>query len=357
MSNFFKDLKVVELSSVLAGPAVGMFFAELGANVIKVENKKTEGDVTREWRTPGESAEGVSAYYSAVNYKKKTIQADLSKLDDRAHIYNEIEKSDIVISNFSEKIAKKLKVDYSTLRELNPELIFLQLDGFADSGRPAYDVVLQAETGWISMTGTEDTPAKLPVALIDIIAGHQLKEGALLALIHRMRTGEGSLVRCNLEEASLSALANQATNYLMNGVVAQPIGTLHPNIAPYGDWFATSDQKRIVLAVGSDAQFEKLNHSLGLKLHEDLRFSTNPERVMNRKELSEKLKNIIGTLNLESLSANFNAANIPFGVIKSLDEVLEGNAAKSMIRMEEIESRDTVRLSGNAFTADFLNNV
>lgn len=332
-----------------------MFFAELGAEVIKVENKKTEGDVTRQWRTPGESSEGVSAYYSAVNYKKKVIHADLSEIDDRTQIYNEIQKADIVISNFSEKVAEKLKVDFPTLRELNAGLIFLQLDGFAESGRPAYDVVLQAETGWISMTGTEDAPAKLPVALIDILAGHQLKEGALLALIHRMRTGEGSLVRCNLEEAALSALANQATNYLMNGVVAKPIGTLHPNIAPYGDWFATQDRKRIVLAVGSDMQFEKLNEILKLNLHKDPSFSTNPERVKNRKELSEKLRAAINSFELQSLSAKFNASKVPFGVIKSLDEVLESKAAKSMILKEEIEGRDTIRLSGNAFSSDFLN--
>ncbi len=332
-----------------------MFFAELGAKVIKVENKKTEGDVTRKWRTPSETTEGVSAYYSAVNYSKQMQLADLSDPDGRARVYTEIQKADIVISNFSEKVATKLKVDFPTLREMNPGLIFLQLDGFADSERPAYDVVLQAETGWISMTGAEDVPAKLPVALIDILAGHQLKEGALLALIHRLRTGEGSLVRCNLEEASLSALANQATNYLMNGLVATPLGTLHPNIAPYGDWFATMDGKRIVLAVGSDAQFKKLNEILGLNLHQDTNFSTNPERVKNRQELSRKLTKAIVKIDLESLSANFNKANVPFGVIKSLNDVLEGKTAKSMIRIETIEGRDTIRLSGNAFSSNFLN--
>ena len=138
------------------------------------------------------------------------------------------------------------------------------------------------------MTGTDATkPAKLPVALIDVIAGHQMKEAALLAIIHRMRTGEGSHVKCSLEQASLTALANQATNYLMEGAVSQPIGTLHPNIAPYGDWFTTADGKRVVLAVGSDAQFVAFCGSCGLEgLPADDRFTTNAARVVNRPALA-----------------------------------------------------------------------
>lgn len=332
-----------------------MFFAELGAEVLKVENKKTGGDVTRQWRLAGETSQGPSAYYSAANYLKKTIQSDLTHPEDREKIYAEIKEADFVISNFSENVAQKLKMDYASLTRVNRKLIFLQLDGFLEGSRRAYDVVLQAETGWISMTGSADAPAKLPVALIDVLAGHQLKEGALLALIHRMRSGEGSLVRCNLEQASLAALVNQATNYLMNNAVAQPIATLHPNIAPYGDWFFTAEGKRIVLAVGSDVQFENLNTILGLKLHLMPDFATNSARVENRIKLSEGLENAISKIDLEKLSQKFDASKIPFGVIRELDEVLASPAAEKMIRIEQIEGKMTKRLSGNAFTADFLN--
>jgi len=354
MSNFFKELKIIELAGVLAGPGVGLFFAELGARVLKVENKNVGGDATRTWRLAGETPNGPSAYFSSVNYKKEYLFLDLTSAADREKLLEEIASADIVISNYSSRVAQKLGMDYPSLRAVNQELIYLQLDGFANSNRPAYDVVLQAETGWISMTGHPENPSKLPVALIDVLAGHQLKEGALLALIHRMKTGEGSLVHCNLEQASLTALANQATNYLMNGAVAEPIGTLHPNIAPYGDWFATSDGKRIVLAVGSDKQFEKLNTVLGLQLHGDKRFITNPDRLNHRAELREALIPAIAKFNLADLSQKLDAAGVPFGEIKSLDSVLESAAAKAMVRTEMQDGRETKRLSGNAFTAGFI---
>lgn len=354
MDNFFSNLKVIELSSVLAGPAAGMFFAELGARVIKVENKQVGGDVTRNWLLPNESPKGPSAYYSSVNYLKTCIQLDLNTEDDRNELYELLVDTDIIISNFGDSTAKKLGMDFEKLKSVKEDLIFLQLDGFYDSERPAFDVVLQAETGWISMTGTRtEEPAKLPVALVDVIAGHQLKEAALLGIIHKMRTGEGGFFRCNLEQASLSALANQATNFLMEEKIAVPMGTLHPNIAPYGDWFTASNGKRIVLAVGSDAHFSKLCSILEIAhIAHDSRFATNRGRVKNRIKLSEILQDAIGPS--ENLEALFVREKIPFGEIKTLDNVLKSSAAKNMIRSEEIEGKMTYRLSGNAFTAEFL---
>ncbi len=354
MSNFFKDLKVIELAGVLAGPGVGLFFAELGARVLKVENKNVGGDATRTWRLKGETENGPSAYFSAVNYKKEYLFLDLTDARERDDLLQEIADADMVISNYSSRVAEKLGMDYPTLSKINKKLIYLQLDGFANSARPAYDVVLQAETGWISMTGHSENPSKLPVALIDVLAGHQLKEGALLAIIHRMKTGEGSLVECNLEQASLAALANQATNYLMNNAVAEPIGTLHPNIAPYGDWFETADGKRIVLAVGSDKQFENLNMVLGLHLHIDEKFKTNPDRLMHRADLRAALVPAIAKFNLADLSQKLDGAGVPFGEIKRLDAVLESDVAQEMVLTEMQDGRETKRLSGNAFKAGFL---
>lgn len=355
MSDFFKDLKVIELAGVLAGPGVGLFFAELGARVLKVENKNVGGDATRTWRLKGEIENGPSAYFSSVNYKKEYLFLDLTDAADSAALLKEIANADMVISNYSSRVAQKLGMDYPTLSKINNSLIYLQLDGFANSRRPAYDVVLQAETGWISMTGHIDNPSKLPVALIDILAGHQLKEGALLALIHRLKTGKGSLVECNLEQASLAALANQATNYLMNNAVAEPIGTLHPNIAPYGDWFETADRKRIVLAVGSDKQFENLNTVLELQLHRDEKFKTNPDRLKYRADLRAELIPAIAKFNLLDLSEKLDGAGVPFGEIKRLDAVLESAAAREMVRTEMQDGRETKRLTGNAFKAGFLN--
>lgn len=356
MNDFFKDLFVVELSSVLAGPAVGMFFAELGARVIKIENEKTGGDVTRGWRQPGESDKGISAYYAAVNFRKKVIQLDLTTENHRLELYQLVGKADMLISNFGQHTALKLGVSESDLRNFKSDLIFVQLDGFESVDRPAYDVVLQAETGWLSMTGHPDAPpAKLPVALIDILAGHQLKEGALLGIIHKLRTGKGSVIKVNLERASLSALANQATNFLMNGSVAKPMGTQHPNIAPYGDRFETADHRALVLAIGSDAQFQKLCNVLeNESLASDPRFINNASRVVNRTELVEILGEMIRNWTLSPLVDILTHSKIPFGEIKTLDAVLNSPAAQKMVLEENMEGKKTRRLSGNAFTISLL---
>ncbi|MCA1752162.1 MAG: CoA transferase, partial [Flavobacteriales bacterium] len=155
MSEFFKDLKVVELAAVLAGPSAGMFFAELGAEVIKVENKPAGGDATREWRLPGETKDGPSAYFCSVNWGKTHLFLDLRDSADRDRLYSEIADADIVLTNYRAETAAKLGVAYADLAALNDNLIFIGLDGFEHSDKAAYDVVLQAETGWISMTGTD----------------------------------------------------------------------------------------------------------------------------------------------------------------------------------------------------------
>lgn len=356
MKAFFKELKVVELASILAGPAVGMFFAELGAKVLKIENKASGGDTTRQWRLPGEASDGPSAYFCAVNYAKQYLSLDLKMPEDRERLHAELRTADMVLSNFRPQTARKLGVDLQDLCAKYPKLIALQLDGFEQGTRAAYDVVLQAETGWISMTGTSpDDLAKMPVAVIDLLAGHQLKEAALLALLKRERTGEGSVVRCSLERTSLASLANQATNYLMQHHVARPIGTLHPNIAPYGDWFRSADGKAIVLAVGSNPQFAALCTAIGLAgMEAEADFATNEARVVHRTALRDKLAQAIQQIDAATLGAALDGANVPYGWVRTMDEVLHSPAARALVREEEIEGYPTSRLSSIAFTTDFL---
>lgn len=353
MQNIFKGTKVIELAGVLAGPSVGMFFAELGARVIKIENKLTGGDVTRNWRLETESTKGPSAYFSSINYKKEHLFLDLTNAADHEQLVNELTDADMVISNFSKRVAQKLKVTYEDITAVNPQIIFLQLDGFKNSKRPAYDVVLQAETGWISMNGHPNHPAKMPVALIDILAAHQLKEGALIAMLQKSKTGMGAHITCNLEQASLAGLANQASNFLMNNHTPQPIGTLHPNIAPYGDWFTTKDNERIVLAVGSEKQFENLNLTLNLNLHTHPHFNTNARRLENREELQKLLESRIKEFAFTELEFLFDKKGVPFGKIKSVDQVLHSPAAKEMIRTDLQDGKLTKRLSEIAFDIKF----
>ena len=198
---YLKGLKVIELASVLAGPAVAMFFAELGAEVTKIENKKTNGDITRNWKLPTEDPNAsISAYYCAVNWNKKVLFLDLTDKSDRNHLISLIKEADILISNFKLSSAKRMALDYEELSKVNPRLIYAQLTGYGgESSRPAFDIVLQAEAGFLFMNGEPGgKPVRMPVALIDLLAAHQLKEGILLALLQRSQTGRGSLVSTSL---------------------------------------------------------------------------------------------------------------------------------------------------------------
>ena len=349
----FKELKVIELASVLAGPAVGMFFSELGADVTKVENKRSGGDMTRKWKLPTESDDSdVSAYFSSVNYHKKHLLKDFSLAGDLAEVHDLIKDADIVITNFKKGSAEKLSMDYKTLLALNNKLIYAQIEGFtSDPQKVAFDVVLQAETGFMGMNGYADRePAKLPVALIDLLAAHQLKEGILIALLKREKEGKGSLVSVSLEEAALASLANQASNYLMEGHIPQRTGSLHPNIAPYGEVFSTKDGAQIVLAVGTDHQFVELCDILNCQdIVSSKKYANNKQRVINRVELKEILSNYIGNWDLEKIISKCKTRKIPVGEIKNMQQVMNSPTARQMILKENIEGKDTKRLKTVAF--------
>jgi len=336
----FADLKVVELAGVLAGPAVGMFFAELGANVLKVENPSNNGDVTRSWRLETENQNTQSAYYSSVNYNKTIIWADLKKADDFEIVMNHIASADVVISNFKPSSAKQLGLDAIALRKKFPKLIYAQISGYGiDDETSAFDVVLQAEAGFMYINGEAGgVPLKMPIALIDVLAAHQLKEAILVALLQRSKTGLGSTAHISLYNAALSSLANQATNYLMGGEVPQRMGSLHPNIAPYGETFYTNDGKAIVLAVGNDKQFILLCECLNIEnvTDSDL-YKTNALRVQNRVKLSEILAEAFSKFDSATLLKELKNNNVPCGDIRSMDEVLDNETAQKLILSETLK--------------------
>lgn len=351
--DMLNDLLVIETAGVLAGPAVGLFFAELGARVVKIENPRSGGDVTRKWKLPAEDPSSpVSAYFSSVNHGKEHRFLDLSQAADRSEFDALVAQADVLISNHMDKDAEKLGLGHERLRKLNVGLIHGHIRGYAeDPARPAYDVVLQAESGYMGMTGTdEEHLAKVPVALIDILAAHQLKEGLLLALMHRATSGKGAYVEVSLEEAALTGLVNQATNWLMAGQVARPLGTLHPNIAPYGEVFACADGGRIVLAVGSDAQFRSLCAVLELPdVASDARFRTNAGRVEHRAALAEVLAPAMAAAERDVLLERLRVANVPAGAVRGIDEALGTSVANRMVLESLIDGSPTRRISGNAF--------
>jgi crotonobetainyl-CoA:carnitine CoA-transferase CaiB-like acyl-CoA transferase len=330
----FESLKVLELASVLAGPGVGQFFAELGAEVIKVENIQTGGDVTRTWKGAGEKTDDRSAYFAAVNWGKKSVALDLHQPADREIIYELIKDTDVVIASYKPGDAEKLGVDYKTLSAVNPRLIYGQITGYGnDNARVGYDAVLQAEAGFMSMNGSPGGPSlKMPVALIDVLAGHHLKEAILLAMLHRERTGKGDCVEVSLIQAAISSLANQATNWLVAGKLPKKQGSAHPNIAPYGDVFLSKDDKEILLAIGSDRQFQDLCSILDVKpISVDQKFRTNGARVENRLELNSILQSRIGSFVAIDLLKKIHELKIPAGLIQNVEEALSMKEASDLI--------------------------
>lgn len=352
---FFKGLKVVEFASVLAGPAVGMFFAELGAEVIKIENKTTGGDVTRGWKLPSESPESpLSAYFCCVNWGKQHVLLDLN---DPGHQQTAIDlalAADIVVSNYKPSFARRMGVDSESLRAQNPRLIYAQLNAFADpeDESPAFDVVLQAEAGFMFMTGEAGCPpVKMPVALIDLLAAHQIKEGILLALLRREHSGEGGTVSVSLLESALASLANQASNWLMTGHIPQRMGAQHPNIAPYGDTFFCSDGQQILLAVGTERQFQQLCRCLSLdELLQHPDFQTNRTRVLHRNALNQRLASAFRYKPLDTWMATFKAHGIPAARIRDMKAVFEMPEAQAMILDEtQPDGTNTRRVRTIAF--------
>jgi crotonobetainyl-CoA:carnitine CoA-transferase CaiB-like acyl-CoA transferase len=348
----FSDLTILDLSTVLAGPSVGTFFAELGARVIKIEHPDNP-DVTRSWKLPEEhSKSDISAYFASVNYKKEYLHLNLKKDEDRQQLLDLVRSADILLSNFKRGDEVKFNITDALLRSINPKLICGKISGFgSQSDRVAYDLILQAESGFMSMNGTpESGPVKMPVALIDVLAAHHLKEGLLVALLRREKEGIGRTVSVSLYDAAICSLMNQASNYLMAGKVAQRIGSLHPNIAPYGELFQTKDGATITLAIGSDVHFLKLCKYLNLEeLYADQRFTSNTSRVLHRKDLFQLLQDKIQTHNAEELLKTLAKDFVPAGKVKALDEVFADQEAAELIRKETNDGIATQRVTSIAF--------
>src|SRR5688572_25058702 len=332
------DLRVLELASVLAGPSVGQFFAEVGAEVIKVENILTGGDVTRTWKVADEKTDDRSSYFCSVNWGKKSIALDLLRSEGKEIVHQLARRVDVVVTSYKFGDAQKLGVDYKTLSAFNPNLIYGQITGFGTSNpRVGYDAVIQAEAGFMFMNGEPGGPSlKMPVALIDVLAGHHLKEGLLLAMLEKTATGRGKLVEVSLIQAAISSLANQATNWLLANKLPQKQGSAHPNIAPYGDVFKTVDGKEVLLAVGSDRQFQDLCMVLGQsQLSKDPKFKDNPSRVENRPLLNSHLKSAISSFQSADFLKEIQRYKIPAGVIQNMQQVFEMPEAKALFIQSE----------------------
>lgn len=348
----FECFTIIDLSTVLAGPSVGMFFAELGAKVIKIEHPEHK-DVTRSWKLPSEDKENsVSAYFSSVNYGKRYQFLDLKRSDDREKLYQLCATADIVLMNFKHGDQDKLQITDEQLRKNNKRLIIGKISGFGeDNDRVAYDLILQAESGIMSMNGTKDSgPLKMPIALIDVLAAHHLKEGILIALLSLQKNDVGKTVTVSLYDAAVSSLINQASNYLMAGHIAQPIGSLHPNIAPYGELFKTKDNVTITFAIGSNRHFQLLCEELGLselKSHND--YVSVQSRVTHRNVLAEIIATKIKQRFSGELLEKMHQLKIPAARINTIADVLNEPNTQKRVLDEVIEGVQTKRVESIAF--------
>ena len=335
---------VVELASVLAGPSVGSFLAELGATVIKIENPKTGGDTTRNWKSSGENPDAaVSSYYASANWKKEVVYLDLTVQSDMGRLHGFLASADILLENFKPGDDTKFKLDYKSLKSLYSNIIVGHIQGFPDNDRTAFDLVLQAETGFMSLNGQDGDALKWPLPIVDILAAHQLKEGLLVALLQRSKNLQGCFVSVSLFEAALASLYNIAGNVLMGHANPKSLGRLHPNIAPYGETISTSDGVTLVLAIGTDRQFFDLCSILEIEAAFKEKFSTNSIRLLNRNSIEVRLREGAIKQSFSVLESKLILKKVPFGRVRTVREVLNDQPENAFLR-ETIDGVNTVRM-------------
>ena len=314
-------VRVVDCSRVLAGPFATMLLADLGADVIKLE--PPAGDESRGWGPPwwGEPGDRRSAYFASVNRNKRSVVVDLRTDAGRDILDRLAHDADLLVHNARRSSAERLGLDAARLRAEHPNLVVAAVGGFAggDAGLPAYDLLAQAMSGLMAVTGERSgAPQKAGVAVLDLLAGLELAVGALAELLGRTKGTATKAVSVSLMESSVTALTNVLANHLASGAEPERWGNEHPNIVPY-QVFPTRDG-HVAIAVGNDAQYARLLGVLGLPAEE--RFATNPGRVAGRAELIPLLGATIEARGRDELVAALRESDVPSGPVSSVSEAL-----------------------------------
>ncbi len=320
------------MSRVLAGPWVGQMFADLGADVIKIE-RPGRGDDTRSWGPPYlKDADGRDTsepgYFLSANRNKRSVTIDITRPEGQELIRGLAALSDVLIENYKVGGLIRYDLDYEALRQINPGLVYCSITGFGQSGpsaqRPGYDFMIQAMSGLMSITGEKDTlpgggPQKVGVAVADILTGLYAGNAIQAALLHRELTGRGQYIDLALLDCQLAAMANQAMNYLVSGKPPGRLGNAHPNIVPY-QVFASRDGF-LIIAVGNDDQYRRFCRLLDREdLADEPDFQTNRERVRNRERLVAILEPLVRVRASREWMQLLEEQNIPCGPIYTLDQ-------------------------------------
>lgn len=310
-------LVVADFSRILAGPYCTMLLADLGAEVIKVEGPG--GDDTRTWSPP--ERDGVSTYYLAVNRNKRSVVLDFKDASDLALAHELSARADVLIENFRPGGLDRFGLDYDSTRTRNENVVYASISGFGSgegAALPGYDLLVQAMSGLMSLTGdAEGPPYRAGISVFDIMTGMHAAIGILSAVHHRTRTGEGQHVEVNLLSSALSALVNHSSAYVAGGTVPTRMGNAHPSLFPY-EPLPTADKDLIVIA-GNDGQFRRLCGVLGLDgLADDERFLHNEDRTRNREQLRPLLVGRLAGRGADEWFDLFTAAGLPCGPINTI---------------------------------------
>ncbi|MGC7098323.1 CaiB/BaiF CoA transferase family protein [Amycolatopsis lurida] len=311
-------LLVADFSRILAGPYATMLLADLGAEVIKVESPG--GDDTRTWMPP--ARDGESTYYLGVNRNKRAIALDLAQDEDLGAARELVARADVVIENFKPGGLRRFGLDYETVSAANPRLIYASITGFgtgAGAALPGYDLLVQAASGLMSLTGDPaGPPYRTGISVFDLMTGMHAAIGVLAALEHRHTTGRGQHVEVNLLSSALSGLVNHTSGYVAGGVVPRRMGNAHPSLFPY-EPLPTADKDLIVIA-GNNGQFRRLCAELGLpELVGDERFTSNEARTANREQLRPLLVAKLKERPADEWFSRLSAAGVPCGPINHVD--------------------------------------
>jgi len=323
-----KGIRVIELARILAGPWAGQLLADLGADVIKVENPDG-GDDTRKWGPPfvtGHDGENLSAaYYHACNRGKRSVAVDFSRPEGAETVRRLVATADVLIENFKLGGLKKYGLDYESLKAINPRLVYCSITGFGQSGpyapRAGYDFIVQGMSGLMSITGPAGgEPQKVGVAVTDIFTGLYSVVAIQAALRHAEATGQGQHIDMALFDSQVSVLANQNLNYLVSGNSPVQMGNAHPNIAPY-EVLPVKDG-HFILAVGNDGQFAKFCGVVGLDaLVKNPDFATNSARVANRAALHDHMVAALAAFTRDALLPKLEAAGVPASPINTIGQM------------------------------------
>lgn len=339
MPGALSDLLVIDLTRVLAGPYGTMILGDFGARIVKIE-QPGRGDDTRQWGPPF-AASGESAYFLCVNRNKQSLTLNLKTEAGREVLRDLVQRADVLVENFKVGTMASLRLDYESLRAINPGLIYCAITGYGQTGpyrrRPGYDTVIQAQGGIMSITGpAEGEPFKVGVAIVDITAGLYAATSILAALHHRERTGEGQFIDIALFDAQLGWLANVASAYLVSGEPPARYGNAHATIVPY-QTMPTADGW-LMLAAGNDSQFAALSRVLGHpEWAEDERFAANPARVANRETLIPQLETIFRTRPTHEWIEAILDAGVPCGPVNDIPTALSDPQAQARRMVQTVE--------------------